>query len=539
MQSPDPGISLATLFSGRTPATPAAAMPKKADGPKFEESLSQASDRTDAVKRSDRPSGADHWVSDERPDDRASSYARAKLLISEPVAKAQELTEVVPTVAPQPVVDGDQNLVPVDIELSNPERPDTEPDSEDLIFQIQPWPLDSTADDAYLVQPAVAEKPVSVESIQLPTELPQSADITSDLVAVEPEVVTPHADPLPEAGSFQIEPQIELVVATHSEPVRPIPPNSSPQPQPTEQGVTTDPVVSSQPDALPQDALTAAASVEPAIEKLVASEATPDAQAARTEAENFEDLEPAGRAAVNTSGESSFANAPEAAVQAAPAPSVEPRSSSLARPNVVREVTGTSRRVLDGALSAAGVAVAAVEDAGENTSSGSGTQDFDGQSFSSLLQTQITQASRSRRASRPLEVGPTQFAEMPGEIVARARTLADNETTELEIQLDPPELGQLKIQLRRTDGEVAARITVTDPAAFELLQHELQDLRENLQQSDVAFGSVVVEQDQQQNQHAFDREQHDRHPREDVEPASGEPPASPSTSAHQTIDIRV
>ena len=52
-----------------------------------------------------------------------------------------------------------------------------------------------------------------------------------------------------------------------------------------------------------------------------------------------------------------------------------------------------------------------------------------------------------------------------------------------EIEIDPPELGRLNIRLTRTNGEVSARITATEAGTLELLQNELQDLRDSLAES--------------------------------------------------------
>lgn len=599
MQSPDPGISLANIFTSRAPATPAAA-PKPADRPRFEDSLSDAARRPDTIRNTERPTRSNrppraeegsrvepsgkpteqraptdsnrNETSDSVPrqDDQAGSYARARLLIAEPVAKPQQPVEVAPVVVSQPAAEVGKNLRPVVDESLNPELPEAGSDSEDVIFHIQPWPLDSTTDQPVEIQPIVNAKATSVESISHPTieqpegettpsidfELPDQTTDSGPLTpgsqaeaqqpsivpvqvevdaptSLEPEpVVTPGPPVTTAAGSEPTPIPAAATAAPQSvaNKVQPVPetskvrPAQQQQPQPT---VETKDVVSV------GDLTNQAQAPSP-------SESHPTAGPSEFTLEQSEPSEPSHRVDEGATDQRSFAEAVKRAETATQsAPPTQPQSTPVSTAGTVREATSAPSRAVDAVLAASGVAVTAVEEAGEGNTAGTGSQDFDGHAFSSLVQTAATQSSRSQRVTRQIELNPTQFAEMPGEIVARARTLADNETAELEIQLDPPELGQLKIQLRRIDGEVAARITVTDPAAFELLQTELQELRENLQQSDVAFGSVDVEQDQS-NQQTFDREQSDSFAREDSEPAAREAtPSRPTGSSQQTIDIRV
>ncbi len=663
MQSPDPGISLGSLFSARPSATPAAATPKRADGPTFEDSLSQASDRTEPVQRSNRTAAEQRARDDsparvdksERPtepattaketrneprdvsqrqDDRASSYARARLFIAEPVAKPEGHAEVVPVIAPQPQVEVEsENLPPVESEFSPPAQTEVDSEPEHAIFHIQPWPLDSTTDTSSPISSgAIEELTVVTESTEVEAGVPRPNDLTFD-PATEPQLSEPaivaaspaiepvnvsgngrdtpavigsgtpelkpqigppgtarnraaepgfgevaHLEAAPEATVVAVEPQDLLQGIGFAQPTEQVPEAQQPElvqqaapplkaesfqrletssqsemalpleePQQIRSAQQPDPPPIQHPQAqlkeptstpgpagvvAGQDVRPETVVGRPVLDGSVTSEPTSAEKVSRSRLEPFE---PTGRGAADSGVEDSFASPSHVVPEATPMP--RPDVSNAATSNLVRDGLGTSRRAIGASLVAAST-VAPFEETGEATTSGGNSQDFDVQSFSSF-QTQLTESSRNLRVSRKVEVTPTQLAQMPSEIVARARTLADNETAELEIQLDPPELGQLKIQLRRLDGEIAARITVTDPAAFELLQHELQELRQNLEQSDIAFSSVELEQEQQQGRRAFDREQHDRVPREDVEPALRETRSSLPTSSQQTIDIRV
>lgn len=591
MRSPDPGISLATMFSTKAPAAPAAAPPKKADGPSFEDSLSKVENRSDRVRPADRPSRADQASRAEsashldrrdkptekteaieptetrnevrdvesRPDDRVSEYARASLLISQPVAESQAPTEVVAVVDSQPLAEIGEQPKPVDGEVEAPQLAEAIEETDEPIFTIQPWPLDSTGDEPYQIQPISFSESESTVSHEPTAEIAQHGDAllpvetgivgpfeaaSGDIPSESQATVIPVQADLPQAAVVTDTPGHEPTTGT----VVPVTDASGDDNAGVAVSVsepdTTVPPEISQVAATPiQQSETAASDQsKPVFDRPVETQVTPEPADSRQSAEaQPKPFEPAGRAAVDLTDQSPVAEPTDADATVQAALPVQPRVPQSPSAKAGSDVTSVARRAADTALATAGVAVTAIEEASENGSSSTGSQDLDSQAFSSLLQAQaqVTQASRGQRAGRQIDVNPTQFAEMPAEIVARARNLADNETAELEIQLDPPELGQLKIQLRRVDGEVAARITVTDPAAFELLQHELQELRENLQQSDVAFSSVDVEQDQQNGQ-TFDRERSGSFAREDSEPTTREAVAEqPTGSSQQTIDIRV
>ena len=591
MQSPDPGISLATMFSTKAPATPAAAPPKRADGPSFEDSLSKAENRPDRVRPTDRSSRPDESSRAEtasrvdrrdkptetreatepttdtrnevrdvesRPEDRVSEYARARLLISQPATESQEPTEVVPVVDSQPSAEIGEQPKLIDVEAGTPQLPEGIEETDEPIFSIQPWPLNSMTEEPLQIRPINLVEAESTDGVEPTIELSQHADA---LPRVETEIVT---QPEVASGDLKLAVAQAAVIPTQTEsqqaavvpdtqgetpttavvvPVTEVstPSNATvavPEPDIPVQTETSQVV----PASVQQSETATEPQSNPVFERPVEPQATAEhADSPHPTEAQPKPFEPAGRAAVDLTDQSSVAESADADPVVQAALPVQPRATQGKSTNAGNDVTSVARRAVDAALATAGVAVTAIDEAGDSGSSGTGSQDLDSQAFSSLLQAQaqITQASRGQRASRQIDVNPTQFAEMPAEIVAKARNLADNETAELEIQLDPPELGQLKIQLRRVDGEVAARITVTDPAAFELLQHELQELRENLQQSDVAFSSVDVEQDQQ-NRQSFDRERSGSFAREDSEPTTREAVApQPTGSSQQTIDIRV
>ncbi|MFK7818275.1 MAG: flagellar hook-length control protein FliK [Planctomycetaceae bacterium] len=130
-------------------------------------------------------------------------------------------------------------------------------------------------------------------------------------------------------------------------------------------------------------------------------------------------------------------------------------------------------------------------------------------------------------------------------IVSRAKLLQVDETTELEIEIDPPEMGRLNIKVSRTDNEVSARIAVVEPGTLELLQSELSDLRDSLTQSGISVGSFDIEQ-QSQGQTGFnDRAKPDSQRQQSSsdngpqENRSNHETSPSNNDDSQSIDIRV
>jgi|GEM_PF-4374481 flagellar hook-length control protein FliK len=77
-------------------------------------------------------------------------------------------------------------------------------------------------------------------------------------------------------------------------------------------------------------------------------------------------------------------------------------------------------------------------------------------------------------------------------IVRQARFMTQNEMSRADIQLDPPHLGKLRIELVTENSKITGRITVDSPEVKEIIQNSISELRENLAQSGLKVDSFDV-----------------------------------------------
>lgn len=61
------------------------------------------------------------------------------------------------------------------------------------------------------------------------------------------------------------------------------------------------------------------------------------------------------------------------------------------------------------------------------------------------------------------------------------------------MRLDPPELGQLEIEMEHTEGRLAIRINAADPVSFRFIQATVDELSANLHQQDSVFHEVNID----------------------------------------------
>ena len=84
--------------------------------------------------------------------------------------------------------------------------------------------------------------------------------------------------------------------------------------------------------------------------------------------------------------------------------------------------------------------------------------------------------------------------------------LAAGRPIELQLRLDPPELGMVRVHLRLTDDVVSVRFIAGDEAATRMLESQLPDLRQSLAERGLTFTQCDVTCDSRQQQ-AFDFQQ--------------------------------
>jgi len=78
------------------------------------------------------------------------------------------------------------------------------------------------------------------------------------------------------------------------------------------------------------------------------------------------------------------------------------------------------------------------------------------------------------------------------EIVREAQMLRRNDTSELRVQLQPPELGRVIVEMQMRDGKLQLRMKVQDPEARETLREELDGLGKALRNANVDVTHMEV-----------------------------------------------
>lgn len=78
------------------------------------------------------------------------------------------------------------------------------------------------------------------------------------------------------------------------------------------------------------------------------------------------------------------------------------------------------------------------------------------------------------------------------QIVEYSKVTLGNQTTTMEMQLNPENLGKIYLEISSKDGVVSAHITAQNEAVKEVLESQLVELRQNLNQSGVKVDAVEV-----------------------------------------------
>lgn len=111
----------------------------------------------------------------------------------------------------------------------------------------------------------------------------------------------------------------------------------------------------------------------------------------------------------------------------------------------------------------------------------------------------------------PHTVEPTSNMPLPTNSESLASSLATafqtqhdelvaGQPIELQLRLDPPELGMVRVHLRLTDDVVSIRFIAGDEAATRMLESQLPDLRQSLAERGLAFTQCDVICDSRQQQ---------------------------------------
>lgn len=107
------------------------------------------------------------------------------------------------------------------------------------------------------------------------------------------------------------------------------------------------------------------------------------------------------------------------------------------------------------------------------------------------------------------EVLPQRPADVADQAIQSVRSQLLPRGGQMQIQLDPPELGSLQIAVKVIDGRVTATFTASNEQASQMLGHRLEHLRQSLESTGVTVDRIQVktasessnQRDGQSNQH--------------------------------------
>jgi len=80
-------------------------------------------------------------------------------------------------------------------------------------------------------------------------------------------------------------------------------------------------------------------------------------------------------------------------------------------------------------------------------------------------------------------------------VIAHAEIVARGERIEFHLQLEPPDLGTITIHLSASAHDVSGRLVVREEAARQLIEQNLQSLRQHLADAGIRLGSFSVARD--------------------------------------------
>jgi flagellar hook-length control protein FliK len=86
-------------------------------------------------------------------------------------------------------------------------------------------------------------------------------------------------------------------------------------------------------------------------------------------------------------------------------------------------------------------------------------------------------------------------AQVAGEILSRAEVTTRDGQTHFHMQLNPPDLGSVRIHLTASEQGITARLFVHEESARQLLQSQLESLRQRLANAGVTLGKCDVSRD--------------------------------------------
>ena len=108
--------------------------------------------------------------------------------------------------------------------------------------------------------------------------------------------------------------------------------------------------------------------------------------------------------------------------------------------------------------------------------------------------------------------------QIAGSIIARAEVTTHEGRTDFHLRLEPPELGTVRVHITSTEQGITARLVVHEEVARQLIESQLESLKQRLTNAGISLGNVNVSQDQSGSKNPRGRDKSTEPGR--IEPAS-------------------
>ncbi len=204
--------------------------------------------------------------------------------------------------------------------------------------------------------------------------------------------------------------------------------------------------------------------------------------------------------------EAAVAQNSQAAVQASSAPSYSQYQAGATDPALNPQAAMADAKAVEGKLDPthqqAAVAAAGLHAAHQtqqkraNGQTESGAQVEAAGATAATSQTNMSGLQRLEQAQQmqaPVQIKQDVASE---QLAERVQMMMSKNLKNIDIRLDPPELGRMQIRMSMNGDLANVQITVSNPAARELIEQTMPRLREMLAQNGVALAETSVQQQQ-------------------------------------------
>lgn len=150
----------------------------------------------------------------------------------------------------------------------------------------------------------------------------------------------------------------------------------------------------------------------------------------------------------------------------------------------------------------------------------------------------LTQAVTAQQAVAPVFRTPaTQVAD---EVVAHARVLERDGSVEFRLQLDPPDLGRVRVHLISAGDEVRGQVIVADDAVRRMIESQLPELRQRLEAAGVNVQQFDITADTRGgNRNPYRNDTPNLGFQNPLPPALAMPRPPPNRSTSGSVDVTV